>query len=271
MSLRIALGVLVIGVAAGQVGCAGKVERHELKLTSERVVLPPSVDDMRVGWNGAALTQGATVAPPGEVTVILAGSPGATAVVEHPLGRTRASQGSDGRYTAKIPVPASADGPFEIVAWLTDPQADPPDSAKRRYRFTVEPEPVVVAPVDPRESKRAEARKALTAAGRVYFPHNSDKLDAEDRAVLDAWAGIIKRFGDLDFVIYGATSELGDDKYNQYLGMLRAIATRRALVERGVEGTRLGVNSVGRERASNCAPKDDACLAKDRWADLDPV
>jgi len=255
--------ILVIAVMAMTTGCASKAQRSELRLESEAVVLPPTIRDVDVKRNGATLLNGAEVAPGDKITVEIRGTRGVEGVVSAPTGAMRLQDSGGGTYVAETAVPAGATS-FDFQAWLTDAGATPPDSDRMRYQFPVR-KPVAAAPVP--AWKRAQMD--LENVGRLPFGHDSAKVGNGGAKVLDAWAKIISGYPDVKFAVYGACSQLGDDRYNNVLGLNRAIATKSALIERGADGTRVAVSSLGRQEAQDCSKfegdKKAKCLAQDRW------
>ncbi len=256
--------ILVIAVMATMAtGCASKAQRSELRLESEAVVLPPIIRDVDVKRNGATILNGAEVAPGDQISVEIHGTRGVEGVVSAPAGAMRLQDSGDGTYVANAAVPAGATS-FDFQAWLTDPAATPPDSDRMSYRFPVR-QPAAEAPVP--AWKRAQSD--LENVGRLPFEHDSAKIGNGGAEILDAWAKIISGYPDVKFAVYGACSQLGDDRYNNVLGLNRAIATKTALIERGADGTRVAVSSLGRQEARDCSQfKGDEkarCLAQDRW------
>jgi peptidoglycan-associated lipoprotein len=105
------------------------------------------------------------------------------------------------------------------------------------------------------------ARRSLTAP--IHFAFNQWDIEANDRALLDAKTPILMAHRGLQIRIEGSTDERGSDEYNLALGMRRASAARRYLVEHGVDSTRLVITSLGEERPV-CQGHDDACWSENR-------
>ena len=255
--------ILVIAVMAMATGCASKAQRSELRLESEAVVLPPIIRDVDVKRNGTTILNGAEVAPGDKLTIEIRGTRSVEGVVSVPTGAMRLNDSGDGSYVTEAAVPAGATS-FDFQAWLTDDAATPPDSDRMSYRFPVrQPAAAEAVPAWKR------AQMDLDKVGRLPFDHDSAKVGNGGTEVLDAWATIIGGYPDVKFAVYGACSQLGDDRYNNVLGLNRAIATKSALIERGADGTRVAVSSLGRQEAragSTCEGDAKApCLAHDRW------
>jgi outer membrane protein OmpA-like peptidoglycan-associated protein len=254
--------ILAIAVIAITTGCASKAQRSELRLESEAVVLPPIIRQVDVKRNGATVLNGAEVAPGDQITIEIRGTRGVEGVVSAPTGAMRLQDSGDGKYVANAAVPAGATS-FDFETWLTDGAATPPDSDRMRYRFPVRQPATDVVPA----WKRAQAD--LDNVGRLPFEHDSATVGNGGSGVLDAWAKIIADYPDVNFAVYGACSQLGDDRYNNVLGLRRAIATKTALIERGAEGARVAVSSLGRQESHDClqfeGDQKARCLAQDRW------
>lgn len=84
----------------------------------------------------------------------------------------------------------------------------------------------------------------------VQFATGSDKLAADDRALLDNVATALKTtaLASERFAIAGHTDASGDSRVNLELSCARALAVRRYLVERGVAETRLSAYGFGSAR-----------------------
>lgn len=255
--------ILVIAVMAVATGCASKAQRSELRLESEAVVLPPIIRDVDIKRNGTSVLNGAELAPGDQISVEIHGTRSVDGMVAAPTGTMRVNDSGDGTYVANTAVPAGATS-FEFQAWLTDEGATPPESDRMRYRFPVR-QPVAAVAV----AAWRRAQNDLDQLGRLPFDHNSAVVGNGGVEVLDAWAKLIQAYPDVDFAVYGACNQLGDDRYNLVLGLNRAIATKTALIERGIPGSRLAVSSLGREEARDCSKfkgeEKSRCLAQDRW------
>lgn len=255
--------IFVIAVMVVAPGCASKAQRSELRLESEAVVLPPVIRDVDVKRNGLTILNGAEVAPGDEITVEIHGTRGVQGMVAAPTGSMRLNDSGGGTYIASAGVPAGATS-YELQAWLTDDGATPPDSDRMRYTFPVR-KPVAVAAVAAWRLAQAD----LDKIERLPFEHDSAVVGNGGGEILDAWAKVIGGHADVKFAVYGACSELGDDNYNNVLGLRRAIATKTALIERGVDSSRVAVSSLGRQEAGDCSKfkgdEKSRCLAQDRW------
>ena len=83
---------------------------------------------------------------------------------------------------------------------------------------------------------------------RVFFETDATDLTSAARAVLDAQAVWLARYGSLRLTIEGHADERGTREYNIALGARRAQNVRDYLVARGVAPTRIQTISYGKER-----------------------
>ena len=70
--------------------------------------------------------------------------------------------------------------------------------------------------------------------------------------------------------IQGNCDPRASKKYNRALGQRRADATKKYLVELGVNAGLLETMSYGKDRPS-CEAKDEPCWAKERRVDFEPM
>ena len=73
----------------------------------------------------------------------------------------------------------------------------------------------------------------------VFFAFDSQAIDDEARATLDANATILRRYPNWVITLEGHCDERGTAEYNLALGERRALAARTYLVQVGVSGDRL--------------------------------
>jgi outer membrane protein OmpA-like peptidoglycan-associated protein len=109
----------------------------------------------------------------------------------------------------------------------------------------------VVRLVYPTTESRLE--RELTASRRtvvygIYFDFASDRIRRESEPVLNEIAGVMRRNPTWRVDVEGHTDSIGDDADNQGLSERRSAAVKRALIERGVEGSRLTTSGFGESR-----------------------
>jgi len=105
------------------------------------------------------------------------------------------------------------------------------------------------------------AREALLAP--VYFDFDHSELRPDQRAVLDAKLPVMKANPGVRIRIEGNADERGSDEYNLALGMRRAQATRKYLIDNGIDAARIDVASNGEEKPV-CQGHDEDCWKQNR-------
>jgi len=126
--------------------------------------------------------------------------------------------------------------------------------------------PARIAPEPPRPNTDSinavnRAREALLAA--VYFDFDRSELRSDQRAVLDAKIPVLRANPGVRIRIEGNADERGSDEYNLALGMRRAQATRKYLIDNGIDAGRIDVASNGEEKPV-CQGHDEDCWKQNR-------
>jgi len=135
-----------------------------------------------------------------------------------------------GNKAEPVVVPPANTGPS------TPPPAPPPPPPANRPTDT--------------GANEAAVRAALLSdlANVIHFDYDQDAIKPEDRAILDRKADIMRANGALRIRISGHADERGSDEYNLVLGNKRAVAAKQYLVNKGIDGSRIDVTSLGEER-----------------------
>ena len=109
------------------------------------------------------------------------------------------------------------------------------------------------------EAQQTE-RGLLVTLGDVLFAFNKAELSAQAAPRLDKLANFLKQFPDRKLLIEGYTDSVGSDSYNQNLSDRRAQAVRDALVQRGVDSSRITARGYGKAHpvADNASPEGRA-------------
>lgn len=109
------------------------------------------------------------------------------------------------------------------------------------------------------EAQQTE-RGLLVTLGDVLFAFNKAELSAQAAPRLDKLASFLKQFPDRKLLIEGYTDSVGSDSYNQDLSERRAQAVRDALVQRGVDSSRITARGYGKAHpvADNASPEGRA-------------
>jgi outer membrane protein OmpA-like peptidoglycan-associated protein len=111
-------------------------------------------------------------------------------------------------------------------------------------------------------------RRELKLKKRVHFQHNSAEILPDSMAILQEAADVLRRHPEIARLeVQGHTDNTGTPAYNKRLSQERAEAVREALVELGVEESRLDATGYGQERP--LAPNtSDANRARNRRVQL---
>ena len=109
------------------------------------------------------------------------------------------------------------------------------------------------------EAQQTE-RGLLVTLGDVLFAFNKADLTPQAAPRLDKLAGFLRQFPDRRLLIEGYTDSVGSDGYNQELSQRRAQSVRDALVQRGVDTSRITARGYGKAHpvADNASPEGRA-------------
>lgn len=102
---------------------------------------------------------------------------------------------------------------------------------------------------------------------RVHFDYDSDALRADAQSTLDQKVAILNANPSIRLRIGGHTDARGSDEYNMALGLRRANAARRYLVDRGVADSRLETVSYGEEQPM-AQGSDEGAWSQNRRAEF---
>jgi len=102
----------------------------------------------------------------------------------------------------------------------------------------------------------------------IYFAFDKYDISPEMQAKIDAAAELGKATaGDYKVKLEGNCDEWGSDEYNFALGLKRADAVKKALVNDGIDAARISMVSYG-ESNPVCTEKTKECWAKNRRVDF---
>ena len=113
--------------------------------------------------------------------------------------------------------------------------------------------------------RAADARRDLVAP--VHFDFDRDVILDAERSILDRKVEILRATPAIEISITGNTDERGSDEYNLALGMRRASAIMRYLIDRGVASQRLSTASNGEEHPL-CQDHNESCWTQNRRAEI---
>lgn len=151
------------------------------------------------------------------------------------------------RPTPPPPPPATAARPPEPPAPVREP---------------VPPEPLAGDSVASRSLDDLNRDSPLQP---VYFEYDSAEVSDAGRAVLQANAGVLKRYSTWAITIEGHCDERGTAEYNLALGERRAVAARMYLISLGIDSNRLRTVSYGSEFPFDPA-HDESAWSRNRRA-----
>jgi len=101
----------------------------------------------------------------------------------------------------------------------------------------------------------------------VRFPYDSFVLDSDAKSTIKANADILKDKSSVKIQVEGHCDQRGGIQYNIALGEKRANATRKYLMDLGINGDRITTISYGKERPIDSGTSEDA-YAKNRRANF---
>lgn len=109
------------------------------------------------------------------------------------------------------------------------------------------------------EAQQTE-RGLLVTLGDVLFAFDKAMLTPNAAPRLDKLAGFLKQYPDRKLLIEGYTDSVGSDAYNQDLSERRAQAVRDALLQRGIDASRITTRGYGKAHpvADNASPEGRA-------------
>ncbi|MEP6590602.1 MAG: OmpA family protein [Gemmatimonadota bacterium] len=89
---------------------------------------------------------------------------------------------------------------------------------------------------------------------RIQFAFDKSELTDSAKAVLDEKVVVFRNNPGLSIAIVGHTGNLGTDAYNLALGMRRAEAAKAYIVSRGIDASRITIQSKGEAQLETTAP-----------------
>ena len=113
----------------------------------------------------------------------------------------------------------------------------------------------------------ASSEVAAAVGTMIHFDFNKSDVKAEDQSTLDYKAKILQANSALTIRINGYADERGSDEYNLALGMRRATAAKRYLVNKGAADANISVFSYGEDHPIDPGHTEEA-WAKNRRAEF---
>lgn len=108
--------------------------------------------------------------------------------------------------------------------------------------FSLRPVADLPAPIRPKKQVFVITKPVF---GHVLFDLNKAELGSAGKAVVDESIAALKEFLDVRVVVEGHACDPGTTAFNLQLGMRRAEAVMRYMVEHGVDPARISVKSFG--------------------------
>ena len=110
-------------------------------------------------------------------------------------------------------------------------------------------------------AERNRVNAILTAPIKFAFDRSDLTIDA--RSALDAKRALLQADPAIRIRIDGHADERGSSEYNLALGMRRAAAARRYLIQREIAPERIEITSLGEERPV-CETQEESCWRMNR-------
>ena len=132
-------------------------------------------------------------------------------------------------------------------------------SQESTARVTVTPPPAPVA----KAPSPTEMDLFNSNVKDVYFDYDSYDIKPDQQSALQADAAFLKQNPGIGFTIEGHCDERGSTEYNLALGDNRANAVKNALVQSGVDASRIKTISYGKEKPF-CTESNESCWQQNR-------
>jgi len=101
----------------------------------------------------------------------------------------------------------------------------------------------------------------------IYFDYDKYDIRAAEQAALQGDIAFLKDHPSIQFVVEGHCDERGSTEYNLALGDNRAGAVKNALVQGGIDASRITTISYGKERPF-CTESNEECWQQNRRGHL---
>ena len=101
----------------------------------------------------------------------------------------------------------------------------------------------------------------------VYFDYDKYDIRAADQGAVQGDARFLQQHSNIHITVEGHCDERGSTEYNLALGANRADAVKNALIQAGVEGSRIKTISYGKEKPF-CTESNESCWQQNRRGHL---
>ena len=119
------------------------------------------------------------------------------------------------------------------------------------------------APVQEQQPSLTDEQWFQQTVKDIYFDYDSAAIRGDAQSTIAANAQALNSKPNLKFTIEGHCDERGSTEYNITLGDERANAVKNALVQAGVNASRITTTSMGKEKPQ-CTESNEACWQKNR-------
>jgi peptidoglycan-associated lipoprotein len=123
----------------------------------------------------------------------------------------------------------------------------------------------VSAPPPPAQPSETEEQMFARSVQDVFFDYDKYDIRPEAQQSLQQAAAFLKQHANLNFTIEGHCDERGSTEYNLALGDKRANSAKSALVQDGVNASRIRTISYGKEKPF-CTEANEQCWQQNRRA-----
>ncbi len=103
----------------------------------------------------------------------------------------------------------------------------------------------VIAASEAASLQRDQDILTATLRGEAYFDYNSATLNPAGYSEIARIAAVINKYPGTSIQVAGHTDNRGSERYNQYLSLQRAEAVKNALVQQGVNPSRISTVGFG--------------------------
>lgn len=103
----------------------------------------------------------------------------------------------------------------------------------------------VMAASEASSIRRSQDVLTATFKGETYFAHNSKVLKAGGYQEIARIASVLNKYPNTQIQVGGHTDQRGSEQYNQQLSLQRAEAVKNALVQQGVNPSRIKTRGYG--------------------------
>ncbi len=100
----------------------------------------------------------------------------------------------------------------------------------------------------PKKSLAIVTNTEIKILQQIHFAYNRDAIQADSQPIIEAVAALLRQNTKIKVEVQGHTDNKGNAAYNQKLSDRRAAAVMRALIQRGVDSSRLRSKGYGMTR-----------------------